>query len=79
MTEERDTPDTPFCLEESTIEQLHEAIRAGQTNCVAVVQHYIERARAYNGVASVSSPKTARRSPRLWVRCVRWRRFASRP
>ena len=32
---------------------MHAAIRAGQTNCVAVVQHYIERARAYNGVASV--------------------------
>ena len=53
MTDERDASDTPFRLEEATIEQLHRAIRAGQTNCVAVVQHYIERARAYNGVASV--------------------------
>ena len=53
MTNQRDASDTPFCLEEATIEQLHRAIRAGQTNCVAVVQHYIERARAYNGVASV--------------------------
>ena len=53
MTDERDASDTPFCLEEATIEQLHRAIRAGQTTCVAVVQHYIERARAYNGVASV--------------------------
>ena len=41
-----------FSLEEATIGQLHEAIRAGRTTCVAVVQHYIERARAYNGVAS---------------------------
>ena len=32
--------------------QLHEAIRAGRTTCVAVVQHYIDRARAYNGVCS---------------------------
>ena len=53
MTNQRDASDTPFCLEEATIEQLHRAIRAGQTNCVAVVQHYIERARAYNGIASV--------------------------
>jgi amidase len=53
MTDERHASDAPFCLEEATIEQLHRAIRAGQTNCVAVVQHYIERARAYNGVASV--------------------------
>jgi len=43
----------PFRLEEATIDELHEAIKAGQTTRVAVVQHYIERARAYNGVASV--------------------------
>src|SRR6476659_3479187 len=53
MTDERHASDAPFCLEEATIEQLHRAIRAGQTNCVAVVQHHIERARDYNGVASV--------------------------
>jgi amidase len=43
----------PFRLEEATIEELHEAITTGRTTCVAVVQHYIERARAYNGVAGV--------------------------
>jgi amidase len=43
---------TAFVLEEATIDALHAAIRAGQTTCVAVVQHYIDRARAYNGVAS---------------------------
>src|SRR5690348_10090201 len=53
MTEPRDAVDAPFRLEEATIEQLHKAIRAGQTTCFAVVQHYIERARAYNGVASM--------------------------
>src|SRR5262245_31812483 len=42
-----------FCLEEATMEQLHAAIRAGQITCVQVVQHYIDRVRAYNGVASV--------------------------
>ncbi|MFL5269915.1 MAG: amidase family protein, partial [Stellaceae bacterium] len=42
----------PFRLEEATIDELHEAIKAGLTTCVAVVQHYIERARAYNGVCS---------------------------
>ena len=47
------TDEKPFRLEEATIDELHEAIRAGRTTCVAVVQHYIERARAYNGVASV--------------------------
>ena len=43
----------PFRLEEATIDELHAAIRAGQTDCVAVVQHYLARARAYNGVASL--------------------------
>ena len=43
----------PFRLEEATIDELHAAIRAGRTNCVAVVRRYIERARAYNGVASL--------------------------
>ncbi len=43
----------PFRLEEATIDDLHEAIRTGQTNCVAVVQHYIDRVRAFNGVASM--------------------------
>jgi amidase len=47
------TDKQPFRLEEATIDELHEAIRAGQTTCVVVVQHYIERARAYNGAASV--------------------------
>ena len=42
----------PFRLEEATIEELHAAIKSGQTTCVAIVQHYIDRVRAYNGVAS---------------------------
>jgi Asp-tRNA(Asn)/Glu-tRNA(Gln) amidotransferase A subunit family amidase len=43
----------PFHLEEATIADLHRAIREGRTTCVEVVQRYIARARAYNGVASV--------------------------
>jgi amidase len=42
-----------FVLEEATIDELHAAIRAGQITCVRVVQHYIARARAYNGVCSL--------------------------
>lgn len=44
---------TPFHLEEATIDELHQAIRGGRTSCVAVVRRYIERVRAYNGVASM--------------------------
>jgi amidase len=43
----------PFALEEATIDELHEAIKAGRTTCVAVVRRYIERAQALNGVCSV--------------------------
>jgi amidase len=43
----------PFRLEEATIDELHAAIQSGRTSCVAVVRRYIERARAYNGVASL--------------------------
>ena len=47
------TDEKPFRLEEATIDELHQAIKNGQATCVAVVQHYIERVRAYNGVASL--------------------------
>ena len=53
MREDAAVSDEAFRLEEATIADLHAAIRAGRTTCVAVVQHYIARARAYNGVASV--------------------------
>jgi Asp-tRNA(Asn)/Glu-tRNA(Gln) amidotransferase A subunit family amidase len=42
----------PFRLEEASIEDIHSAIRAGQTTCTQVVQGYIARARAYNGVCT---------------------------
>ena len=42
-----------FRLEEATIDDLHQAIRSARTTCVAVVQHYLARVRAYNGVASL--------------------------
>ena len=42
-----------FRLEEATIGELQQAIRAGNSSCVAVVQHFIKRVVAYNGVASM--------------------------
>src|SRR5262249_10200611 len=44
---------TSFRLEEATIDDLHQAIRSGQTTCVDVVKHYLARVRAFNGVASL--------------------------
>ena len=53
MTSENSDTSTSFQLVEATIDQLHAAIRAGDTTCVAVVEEYIARARAYNGVSSL--------------------------
>src|SRR6188508_1542058 len=47
------SPDQPFVLEEATIEELHAAIKAGKTTVTGVVQHYLERVRRFNGVASM--------------------------
>jgi Asp-tRNA(Asn)/Glu-tRNA(Gln) amidotransferase A subunit family amidase len=41
-----------FRIEEATIDALHRAIKSGETTCVAVVEQYLARVRAYNGVAS---------------------------
>ncbi len=42
-----------FQLEEATIAGLHAAIQAGQITLVHVVQHYIKRVQAFNGVSSM--------------------------
>lgn len=41
-----------FHLEESTISDVHRAIRSGQITCRQLVQLYINRARAYNGTSN---------------------------
>ncbi len=41
-----------FQVEEATIVELHRAIQDGRTTCQAVVQAYIDRARAYNGTCT---------------------------
>ncbi|MGC1466937.1 MAG: amidase family protein, partial [Pseudolabrys sp.] len=47
------TPDRTFVLEEATIDELHAAIRAGETTCVDVVRHYLARVRAFNGTSNL--------------------------
>lgn len=41
-----------FQVEEATIASIHAAIASGQTTCRGVVQAYINRAQAYNGVCT---------------------------
>jgi amidase len=53
MLDKPETKAQTFRLEEATINDLHQAIRSGTATVTAVVQHYLARVRAYNGVASV--------------------------
>jgi amidase len=53
MTKAFRVSDQAFRLEEATIDELHAAIKAEKTSCLAVVQHYLARVCAYNGVASM--------------------------
>jgi len=41
-----------FQVEEATIDDIQEAIQQGTTTCVEVVQAYVDRARAYNGMCT---------------------------
>ncbi len=41
-----------FRVEEATIDDIHEAIQQGDTTCVQIVQAYVDRARAYNGICT---------------------------
>jgi Asp-tRNA(Asn)/Glu-tRNA(Gln) amidotransferase A subunit family amidase len=42
----------PFHLMEATIDDIHAAIRSGQMTCSGLVQAYVNRAKAYNGVSN---------------------------
>jgi Asp-tRNA(Asn)/Glu-tRNA(Gln) amidotransferase A subunit family amidase len=42
----------PFGLEETTIDDIHRGIRSGEVTCEQIVQGYVDRARAYNGVCT---------------------------
>src|SRR5665213_816378 len=53
MTETHSALDKSFRLEEATIDELHQAIKSGQTTCVEIVKQYIDRVCAFNGVASM--------------------------
>jgi amidase len=43
---------TPFRIEEATIADVHRAIQQGRASCVGIVQAYVNRASAYNGVSN---------------------------
>ena len=48
----RDADPPPFHLQEATIAGIHTAITTGQVSCRAIVEAYINRAKAYNGVCT---------------------------
>jgi Asp-tRNA(Asn)/Glu-tRNA(Gln) amidotransferase A subunit family amidase len=53
MLDKTESKTQSFRLEEATIDDLHTAIRSGITTVVDVVQRYLARVRAYNGVSSI--------------------------
>jgi len=54
-----------FPLQEATIESLHAAIRSGATTCTQVIEGYIARAKAYNGVCSVPVTEDGAKIPKV--------------
>ena len=63
----------PFRIEEATIDDLHRAIKAGETTCVAVVEQHLARVRAYNGVASrLVTTLSSEESERCNTSCWHW-------
>ena len=60
----------PFEVQEATIAGIQAAISSGQTTCRAVVQAYIDRAKAYNGICTALLTQDGAdvpRAPRLSV------------
>jgi len=43
----------PFRVDEATVDQLHQAIKSGETTCVDIVRQYLDRIKEYNGVSSM--------------------------
>lgn len=41
-----------FQVEEASIESMHQAIKSGATTCANIIQSYVQRARAYNGICT---------------------------
>ena len=74
------TPGKPFRLEEATIDELHAAIKAGETTVVDVVKHYIARVRAFNGTSNLLVTENgAAIQRRRKARCAAARRCGFRP
>jgi Asp-tRNA(Asn)/Glu-tRNA(Gln) amidotransferase A subunit family amidase len=55
-----------FHLEEATINSLHNAIRSGEITCQGVVQAYVNRAKAYNGICTSLVTKDGADIPQLF-------------
>jgi len=53
MAEAANSQQSPFHLQEGTIDDVHHAILNGQITCRGLVELYLNRAKAYNGVSNV--------------------------
>src|SRR5712671_3554140 len=60
-----------FRLEEVTIDQIQSAIRSGEVTCKQVVESYIARARAYDGVCSKLVTADGAKAPNAVIGAMR--------
>lgn len=54
-----------FHLEEASIEGIHKAIQAGEVTCKQVVEGYVARAKAYNGVCTMPVTADGKKIPKV--------------
>ncbi|MFT4046281.1 MAG: amidase family protein [Solimonas sp.] len=59
-----------FHLEEATVDGMHDAIRSGETTCRQIVEGYIARAKAYNGMCTALVTADGKRAPSVKGRIV---------
>jgi hypothetical protein len=63
---------TDFHLQEATIDDVHRTIRDGRITCKGLIQLYINRAKAYNGVSNELVTKDGAPIPPRARRGSRW-------
>jgi Asp-tRNA(Asn)/Glu-tRNA(Gln) amidotransferase A subunit family amidase len=54
-----------FHLQEATIESIHQGIRSGEVTCKQVVEGYVARARAYNGICAKLVTADGAKAPKV--------------
>src|SRR5262245_18012962 len=54
-----------FQLQEATFDSMHAAIKSGEITCKQVIEGYLARARAYDGICSVPVTESGGKLPKV--------------